>query len=304
MADCTYTVPDKDVSGDNLYGPRSCYQPFIDWAWPSYKFDYDWWQDGWGYDDCCNTDKPLARTFNGLWALTYSAEDYRSDSYSLPMLNWASRFVREQMNGYVLRADCGNKVAQTFGAGCTEYRETVKYGCKQYRDDGYNACDRWDRNCCDWWPCSWGCKLITWLCMAWYWVSNLVCVAWGYIASWACTAGTIFSTKRIVLYNTPFFYGAQKDAAGRASTFVHECRHISGKAHNADFPAGSSYGAGSSGADSSWDYDGAWRWQVVWLWWYYAAGARTTPTLRAKARDDANVILTGAFATNPGFTIA
>ena len=31
MADCTYRVPDLNASGDALYGPRICNQPFIDW---------------------------------------------------------------------------------------------------------------------------------------------------------------------------------------------------------------------------------------------------------------------------------
>ena len=74
MADCTYDVPDLTLSGDALYGPWICNQPFIDWAWTTFNFDYDWWQDGWGFDDCCNNTKPLGRTFGAIWALTYSAE--------------------------------------------------------------------------------------------------------------------------------------------------------------------------------------------------------------------------------------
>src|SRR5207245_6323852 len=123
MADCTYGVPDKDVSGDNLYGPRICDQPFIDWVWDAYNFDYDWWQDGWGWDDCCNTDKPLARAFCGLWALNYSSVDPSNEDWNENFLNWGGRFVREQISGYDLRATCGTKTATTFGAKCTEYRE-------------------------------------------------------------------------------------------------------------------------------------------------------------------------------------
>ena len=39
MASCTATVPDKNLSGDNLYGPRICWQAFIDWAWDAHDFD-------------------------------------------------------------------------------------------------------------------------------------------------------------------------------------------------------------------------------------------------------------------------
>lgn len=69
---------------------------------------------------------------------------------------------------------------------CTEYAEESYEQCSEYRDEGYNACSDWDDKCCDWWPCSWGCKLITWVCVGWYWVSNIVCVAWTTIATLVC----------------------------------------------------------------------------------------------------------------------
>lgn len=307
MAHCTYKVPDKEATGDNLYGPRSCYQPFIDWAWDAFNFNFDYWQNGWGYDDPCNTDKPLARTFNGLWALTYSAEDWEDESYGNDnMLNWGGRYVREQMSpageDYDLRARCGDKVAATFGAGCTSYREHVTWGCTDYRDNGYSACDEWDKNCCDWWPCSWGCKLITWICVGWVWISSWVCVAFGYITSWICEAGNaIVTRKRIELYNDAFFY--DQDVAVRASTMVHEARHIDGKAHVANFPSWSSYGAGESGADPSWSYSGAWMWETVWLWWYAAHGKRANLVLRQRARDEAQVYIDNAFEEHPGLVI-
>ena len=307
MADCEYSVPNKDVTGDNLYGPRSCHQPFVDWAWDVFNFNFDYWQNGWGYDDACNTDKPLARTFNGLWALTYSAEDWEDESYNHDnMLHWGGRYVREQMDGaiedYDLRALCGDVVATTFGSGCTSYREHVNWACTEYRDDGYSACDRWDKNCCDWWPCSWGCKLFSWICVAWIWVSSWVCIGWGYVSSWVCEVGNaIITRKRIELYNEAFFY--DQDVAVRASTMVHEARHIGGKAHVAEFPAWSSFGAGDSGADPTWGYEGAWRWETVWLWWYAVHGKRANLPLRQRARDEAQVYIDNCFAVHPGIEI-
>jgi hypothetical protein len=106
MATCTASVPDKDISGDNLYGPRSCWQPFVDWAWHTHDMHKGDWDDGWGFNDCCNTDKPLARTFNGIWLLNYSAEDYWNDDYSNDMLHWARHYVRD--NVAELHARCGN----------------------------------------------------------------------------------------------------------------------------------------------------------------------------------------------------
>ncbi|MEO6844852.1 MAG: hypothetical protein ABI184_06740 [Ginsengibacter sp.] len=307
MADCNYSVPPKDISGDSLYGTRICDQAFIDWVWYSYNFDYDYWQDGWGYDDCCNIDKPLARTFNALWALNYSSDNPQDESYDQDnLLYWGGRYVREKMNGFKLRALCGSNNttnATTFGAGCTEYRNTVKWGCTQYQRDGYESCS-WD--CCDWWPCSWGCELASWICKGWIWLTTFTCIAYGYLASWVCTAGleigNAFSQiKRIELYNINFFYG--QDVVQRASILFHECRHIDGKAHNADFPSWASGLAGQSGADSSWDYQGAYCWQVAWLAWYWATAQNSSPALRAKARVSANAILGYAFAELPSFTI-
>lgn len=81
-----------------------------------------------------------------------------------------------------------------FELQCIEEAEEQRKECAQYRDDGYNKCNAWDSNCCDWWPCSWGCKLITWLCIGWYWVSNLVCVAWTWVTEVVCVAWEIVST--------------------------------------------------------------------------------------------------------------
>lgn len=71
---------------------------------------------------------------------------------------------------------------------CSRYEDQGYNACKEYRDEGYRACERWDKDCCDWWPCSWACKLFTWICVAWYWVSNWVCVAWYWVSKWVCVA--------------------------------------------------------------------------------------------------------------------
>ena len=107
MATCTVPpIPDKDVTGDNLYGPRSCWQPFIDWAWAAHGFQNEYWNDGFGYEDACNTDLPVARTLNGMWLLNYSADDYWNEDWSNNILHWGRRFVREQIDD--LRAKCGD----------------------------------------------------------------------------------------------------------------------------------------------------------------------------------------------------
>ncbi|ABM05007.1 hypothetical protein Ping_3320 [Psychromonas ingrahamii 37] len=108
MASCTYSVPNMNTSGDNLYGPHICYQPFIDYAWNVYGFsgNKNYWDDGFGWHDPCNSTKPLARAFNACWLLTYSANDYTNDSWSSPILNWGRRYVRNNIDD--LRAKCGD----------------------------------------------------------------------------------------------------------------------------------------------------------------------------------------------------
>ncbi|QQO53705.1 MAG: hypothetical protein N838_10410 [Thiohalocapsa sp. PB-PSB1] len=108
MATCTYTVPDKNASGDNFYGQFICDQAYIDFFWFNYGFNGNkkYWDDGFGWHDCCNTSKPLARTFNALYLLNYSAEDYMNESWDSPILNWGCRYARNKLND--LRSKCGD----------------------------------------------------------------------------------------------------------------------------------------------------------------------------------------------------
>jgi hypothetical protein len=63
MTTCTAPdIADKDVTGDNLYGPLICDQVFVDWAWPAYKFNSEYWRHGFGFDDVCNTNLPATCT--------------------------------------------------------------------------------------------------------------------------------------------------------------------------------------------------------------------------------------------------
>jgi hypothetical protein len=226
MATCYYTVPDKNASGDNLYGGRICYQPFIDWAWGVFEFNYDYWQDGWGYDDACNNDKPLGRTLNAIWLLAYSAEDYWNEEWSNNILHWGCRYARDQIED--LRALCGDGSA----------------------------------------------------------------IAAAY-SGW-------FVDDRVELY-LGFFYNII--VPERASTLIHEARHMGGRDHNAFFPLGSVFGEGQFGADSNWEYEGAWMYEALYLWCFYADGRRTTPALRQRAKQIAQLIIDNAFTTHPGIVI-
>ncbi len=77
---------------------------------------------------------------------------------------------------------------------CAEYRDDGYQACAEYRDDGYNACAGWRSECCDWWPCSWLCEIVSWFCYAWYWVSNIVCVSYYWVANLVCVVWTTVVT--------------------------------------------------------------------------------------------------------------
>jgi hypothetical protein len=130
MATCTYTVPDKSASGDNFYGPFICAQVYVDYFWTAYGFNgnKEYWDDGFGWDEACNTNQPLARTFNGCYLLTYSAEDYLNESWSSPILNWGRRYVRNNIDD--LRSKCGDgsAIATSFSGALVDDRVELYLG--------------------------------------------------------------------------------------------------------------------------------------------------------------------------------
>ncbi|MGQ0617033.1 MAG: hypothetical protein ACT4PW_08570 [Acidimicrobiia bacterium] len=113
MASCTYTVPNLVTSGDSLYGPRICWQPFVDWAWDAFDFDKDDWDDGFGYDNVCDNTQPLSRAMSGVWCLTYSSPRFPSESYSGNILEWGGRFARNAIDEVDGRCGDGTAVAWT-----------------------------------------------------------------------------------------------------------------------------------------------------------------------------------------------
>jgi hypothetical protein len=230
-APCSATVPDKNISGDNGYGLLWIGQPAIsDYFWLTYGFktNKSYWSHGFGYEAPIDTDLPLARTYNALALLGYSAQNWALDDYSQPILNWARRYVRENVTD--LRSFCGTGalVAKSF------------YGVP------------------------------------------------------------VLGGAHLELY-APMWYDLEVPV--RASTLVHEARHLGGSRHNAIFPAGSAYGGGLTGADSDWAYNGAWRYETAYLWDFYLNAAGATSAMRQLARQAGNTMLAGAFATAPPYVI-
>lgn len=55
--------------------------------------------------------------------------------------------------------------------------------CLEWAEERVQECNDWDDQCCDWWPCSWGCTLITWMCIGWTVVTTAVCVVWDVVTT-------------------------------------------------------------------------------------------------------------------------
>lgn len=227
FADCTIPAHDsKSTTGDDYYysGWR-CQQAFIDFWWRGYDFNKDDWDQGFGFEAVCDLERPLARTFNGLYALHFAARDYPTNTgdFNGSILRWGGNYAYHEIDE--LDARCAT------GTNDTAYANTK---------------------------------------------SGLIIDNY-----------TELSLK--------FFY--ELWPAERAGTIVHESRHAAGVGHNA-----TKCGRGAS-CDSSFSYEGANRWQVLWLWWYYVDAGSYTWQNKERARARANLILSQAFETDPGFRI-
>jgi len=68
---CTFPTPDDSASGDRFYpAGRWCNDALVGEFWNGFGMssggESDGWSGAWGYDDPCNVDLPLGRTFNTM----------------------------------------------------------------------------------------------------------------------------------------------------------------------------------------------------------------------------------------------
>ncbi len=77
---------------------------------------------------------------------------------------------------------------------CLEWATERIESCNEWRDEGHNECSDWDDRCCDWWPCSWACKIITWICVGFVWIASWVCVGWTVVTTTACVLWDVVTT--------------------------------------------------------------------------------------------------------------
>lgn len=88
---CSIPPHDNVADGSSVYASGLCNQARVDHWWSVMDMRESDWDAGFGYYDACNLDRPLARTFAALYLLTYSAEDYATNTgdYSGNALRWA-----------------------------------------------------------------------------------------------------------------------------------------------------------------------------------------------------------------------
>jgi hypothetical protein len=117
---CFWMPGDNNESGDNFYGAFTCDQVYVDQFWDHFDFDQGDWDDGFGYEAPCDLARPLARTFNALYLLAYSAEDYATSTgdFSGNALRWAYPYAATYIDE--LDGRCGSGSA-TSGARATTY---------------------------------------------------------------------------------------------------------------------------------------------------------------------------------------
>jgi len=84
---------------------------------------------------------------------------------------------------------------------CTKTRKEKIKKCSEWEKKWDKQCKDWDDKCCDWWPCSWGCKLVTWVCVGWKWVSTWVCKGWYWVVNIVCVAWTWITTLVCVVWD-------------------------------------------------------------------------------------------------------
>lgn len=92
---CSILAHDNVADGTSFYADGICNQERVDYWWSVYDMQHDSWDAGFGFDDPCNLDLPLGRTFAGMYLLTYSAEDYalHTDDFSGNALRWGHPYA-------------------------------------------------------------------------------------------------------------------------------------------------------------------------------------------------------------------
>lgn len=85
----------------------ACNPTFGDYWWDAFNFNDDYWDDGFGIENGCDTSRPLARTLNAMYALGYSTTatptcSTSSGNVTLWAMCWSADKIKQT------RAGCGS----------------------------------------------------------------------------------------------------------------------------------------------------------------------------------------------------
>jgi len=115
-----YQPGNNSTSGDTFYGTKTCNQAMVNQFWNHFDFDKGDWDDGFGFEAPCDLNRPLARTFNALYLLAYSAQNYATTTGDLSgnALRWGYPFAASNIDELDGRCGSGDKNS---GARATTY---------------------------------------------------------------------------------------------------------------------------------------------------------------------------------------
>lgn len=118
---CTASPGNNTTSRDVFYGAL-CTQASINQHWSDFDFDKGDWDGGFGYNDPCNINLPLGRTFNALNLL-----DFYGTSKPAGSSNWLPWFYSFASNAIdELDGRCGSGCPGAC-AGCGSFTNAINF---------------------------------------------------------------------------------------------------------------------------------------------------------------------------------
>lgn len=113
---CFYAPGNNVISGDAAFGGL-CNQSSINQHWDDFDFDQGDWDNGFGYDQPCNINQPLARTFNALNLLDFFGTSMPSGSSN--WLPWFYAYASDETDELDALCDFGQPQGCTFATAFT-----------------------------------------------------------------------------------------------------------------------------------------------------------------------------------------
>lgn len=113
---CFYSPGNNTTSGDAFFGGL-CTQASINQHWNDFDFDKGDWDEGFGWDDPCNINQPLARTFNALNLLDFFGTSMPAGSSN--WLPWFYAYASDKTDELDAKCDFGLPNGCTFATAFT-----------------------------------------------------------------------------------------------------------------------------------------------------------------------------------------